>query len=201
MFRITLAVFVGLLISAVQAEEIPLKSIWALDMPGTQDIRKLEPVDPDPKREMERFSLDEAIRSQLIKLVCLPLNKPEAERPSPPSAFIVQGEGIDALRAVHAVIVKEDKAPAIKAAQPASLVFFSCSSGGRLLFDSIKVVDREVVVRFHYKRTEKKEPGPQLALIPLGKLDAGKYRVKYEVGQKLNDKWMASAPLSFDIEE
>src|SRR5688572_14501972 len=92
------AVGVVILISMTMAEGqnaqpkarlIPLKEIWANRMPDTRDIRELDPVNP--------------LVLEIEKAIGFP-PQDEAQR-----GFAVEGEGLEALRAAHAIFVDKTK--------------------------------------------------------------------------------------------
>ena len=100
MFRITLAVFAGLLTSAVQAEEIPLKSVWATSTPGTKELRELDST----MVETARKAVD--------------------QRDKAGKAFAVAGTGLDALRSLYNILTKQKSVGTLPSGE-VSIAFFT----------------------------------------------------------------------------
>ncbi len=146
--------------------KIPLKEVWALNMPETRDIRQLDAVRNDP-------ALLESLRRAL---------KPKLDAKQASMGFVVLGEGNDALRTAHEVLVGGDK-PRVRlpAGQKITAVFFSYESPFYVHLD--EVIRKECAIRITYRFVphETKETTEQIALIPLGELAAGKYSVRVEL--------------------
>ena len=77
---------------AKKTDKIALSDIWAYEVPGTKDVRKLEPDLPKglPNEELIR-------RSSVVQMHKLLLNPPQKGK-SAGSAFVVNGTGKEALK-------------------------------------------------------------------------------------------------------
>jgi hypothetical protein len=147
---------------------IPLKEIWAYDMPGTRHIRELEPQAFErPKRA-----------GPLVRAIHAFLNQvsPSEFRPGP--GFAVQGTGIEALRRAKAVLAdKEKPVQVLSAADDVTLVFFARSGGVYLHIDEVKRDGTSVSIKYHFVAHLTTDRTTHFALIPMGKLTPGKYHV------------------------
>lgn len=158
MFRSFCLVLV--LASAAHAEEIPLDSIWAKDMPGTQDVQKL-------KSEC----LGEIVEA--LGFRNWPAKGKEAGQ-----AFVVRGSGKDALCNARDVFSgKEPKAKTQPQGESISLVFYTFATG---YYGHLREVTRdanEINIKYSLVPHRTRELTNHFALIPLRELPAGKYRV------------------------
>ncbi|MEX2309626.1 MAG: hypothetical protein WD738_18790 [Pirellulales bacterium] len=142
-----------------EAVTIPLDRIWAREMPGTRDIEKL-----DPKRPLVY---------EIRRAIGFPPKDKEAQ-----PAFAVLGTGLDALREAHAVFVEKKKPrDRFPAASEVSVVFFSYQFGPYVHVHEIARQGNIVDIRYRFVPHEEQITAEGIALIPLGKLGAGKYRV------------------------
>lgn len=150
---------------------IPLKSIWAYEMPGTQDITTLE--------EKSTEMID-AIRRALGPPT---LNKPgPTKMPNPRSGFAVKGVGRDALRQAYAVLVKEQKEQtSFAAGSDISVVFFSLQGGRYVHLDKVLQQGTTYTIYFKLVPHETANATEHFAIIPLPNLKPGSYEVKTEL--------------------
>src|SRR5688500_9751213 len=158
MRRIILAAFVGVFASTAFAEEIPLKSIWAYRMAGSQDAKELDP--------------------NVTAALTTWLSRRSEERGKAEECFTVPGEGKVALQAAANVLMNGAKPNTSYPEQEASLFFYSFSAPGYVTIDSIEREEGKVTVRFKVTTHEETISTTHFALIPLGKLPAGKLKVK-----------------------
>lgn len=158
MVRILLAVFIGLVAISGKAEEIPLKSIWAYDMPGTQDVRKLS--------------------KELANNLATWLMRRTGEGGKAGKCFLVYGDGKYALQGATNVLMAGANRPTELAGTEASLVFYSLVAPGYVTIDSIEREERKVTVRFKVTTHQEALSTTHFALIPLGKLPEGKFEVE-----------------------
>jgi hypothetical protein len=158
MIRILLAAFIGISASTMNAEEIPLKSIWAYGMAGTQDARKLS--------------------KELTNDLATWLMRRTGEGGKAGKSFLVTGQGDVALQGAANVLMGGAKRPTKLAGTEASLVFYSFAAPGYVTIDSIEREDGKVTVRFKVTTHEEAMATTHFALIPLGKLPAGKLEVE-----------------------
>lgn len=164
---------VALLVGSTNADEtekpitIPLDQIWAFRMPGTKDIAALEP-DNTPK--VEHGHLVGEIRRALANV------PPKGSTAR--ACFAVVGTGLEALRAAHAVLVDNvQPAEEFRKGDEICVVFLSYQFGK---YVHLKNVERrgslfEVQYEFVPHRTE--QVTEHFALVPLGPLPSGEYRV------------------------
>lgn len=162
-----------------QLAEIPLSEIWAMTMPGTKKLSELEPK----KEGLEELSREERIKSSLVRHTAWGLNAnfraPHGSVAKP--GFVVKGSGLDALREAHDVILGDAQSKKIlPTEQDLTLVFFSYSCSRDVVLDSVELKNNEIVVKYHFYWHNLRRSRENLALIPLGSLPAGKYRVTYE---------------------
>lgn len=163
--------------STAWGEEIPLKSIWALDMPGTKDIRELEP------KPESGISADELISRSLVEQIRWSLNPNfwPKEGHNAGKAFVVAGSGIDALREAHGVLADRNKrASSIAADKEMTLVFYAYNSGRSVLLDHVVRKGDTITVKYPLHAHEVLKSTTHFALIPLGKLSPGKFQVNIQ---------------------
>jgi len=157
------------LATQVSAEEIPLKKIWATNMPSTRNIRELEPRTEGDHRKYGPLmhTIDNRLRGG---------RRGVSGEAGP--GFAVPDTGIAALHAAYDVLVDEQTPQEVLPAGEVSLIFYARRSG---LYCYLEHVGREENVvtlkyRFHVHRTG--DVTNHFALIPLGKLSPGKYEVR-----------------------
>jgi hypothetical protein len=178
-----LAFVLGCSIShAEDAVEIPLSEIWALDMPGTRDVRELEPeafgqqvrsLQPEDQIALQKKSLIGQIRAQLYW----------DDRKKPMPGFAVSGNGIDALRAVRDVLIENSGAHnELRSTDLITVLFSSLQSGVEVHIYEAKWSKNLIQVYYRFAPHEQMYSTEHFALIPLGKLTRGEYHVKYIVG-------------------
>ena len=158
MRSIIVAVVVGLFASTIRAEEIPLKSVWAYDISGTQDVRKLS--------------------NELSNDFATWLMRRTGEGGKSGKCFVVSGEGEVALQGAANVLLGGAKRPTKLAGKEASLVFYSLAAPGYVSIDSIEKGGGKITVRFKIATHQESLSTTHFALIPLGKLSAGKLEVE-----------------------
>jgi hypothetical protein len=165
-------------------EIIPLKDIWAHRMPGTRDIRELEP-ELDPKRwetlpyekrlELRQNALWEPIETSLIESSI----RPRADQ-SARTGFAVAGTGIEALRKAHAVLVQGEKPrTSLSTNEDLLLIFFSFPSDGyRVHLHQVNRRDDEIELQYQLEPYAERVLSISFALIPIGILPVGEYNVE-----------------------
>ncbi len=167
-----------LVISAVSvafalAEEapvvIPLKEIWAEDMPGTRNVRELEKVPP-------KLSNEELFRHSLVEQVKLPLRKglPKAAG----NGFAVAGTGLEALRGARDVLTNNKHRPGkLPRDDELSLIFYSYSVGTYVHLVSVDREKHVFTIKWRFVSHATLEATAHFALIPAGRLEPGTYNV------------------------
>jgi hypothetical protein len=164
-----------------KAVTIPLDRIWAYSMKGTRDILKLE----KKQFQLTGESLLDAI---LIALIDSEAFVRQGEVAGP--GFAVAGRDLAALRGAHAVLV-EGKKPqeSFSPNDEISLVFFVYGFTGHYVhLQKVERRGNRVELQYGGERYFEKHRSPRLALIPLGKLANGKYRVEMVLDKKFVDK-------------
>jgi hypothetical protein len=167
-----------LVASPAFAEEIPLKEIWALDMPGTRDVASIEIGDLKPGEGNEE--LNRMRETAIAKIHQSLLSKPPAEAAM--QGFVVPlRTSIAALKHIAASLRVEqvDLQPSNEEADT-TLFFFARPISYRVQLTEVKRNDYEISVHYQFVPRESKEATVQFALIPLGKLPAGEYQVQFE---------------------
>ncbi|MBA3481289.1 MAG: hypothetical protein H0T51_05685 [Pirellulales bacterium] len=145
--------------------EIPLKSIWALDMPGTKDVHELDPYDGD----------NPTVIGKIIRVF---FTKHDEDTP-PEKCFVVQGEGKEALKnAADVLICNEPRLKGVKASHAASLVFYSYPAPGYVVLDSVIRTGNQITINYQVVVHQSSNVTSHFALIPLHNLPLGKITVK-----------------------
>ena len=164
-----------------QTVTIPLDQIWAVDMPGTHDVRELEPEKFGERTRSlptdQRFKLlDESMTDQIRVAL-------RRDRPSKGSAaqvgFAVIGTGREALEGAYDVLAKkkrpEDSFPLDS---NVTLAFFSHLAGQYVHLKRIERHDTKIEVGYQVVPHMTTNSTWHFALIPVGKLPIGKYEVQ-----------------------
>jgi hypothetical protein len=156
---------------------IPLKDIWALDMPGTKDVRELEPdIYGDGMRNISDIERDRRINKSLVTHV----GRGAVDKVNGPEAgFAVIGNGHDALK--HAYSYFHDNKPpqtAFPTNDDISLIFFSYTFGPYVYLDHIERKGNTFEIYFRFVNHMTDEVTEHYAIIPVGKLPVGEYEVK-----------------------
>jgi hypothetical protein len=185
---------------------IPLDQIWALDMPGTHKMSTNVTATGEyatPGGELVRDIVLRALTS-----------KKEGEQAKP--AFAVVGSGLDALKQAHAVLVNgQEVVPRYSTDKEIRVVFFSHLFGWYVHLEQVSRRASTITIRYHFKPHRTKDSTRHIALIPLGKLPAGKYEVNItqlplqpqfiDGGFKpLDESWakrVVCRPFAFEVKE
>lgn len=147
--------------------EVLLKDIWALNMPGTENVRKLESrADAAPRERIDKAFI-ESIRASLQ-------NRERDNR----RGFAVSGVGSQALRSAHAVLVLQQKPPT-EVAGDISLVFYAFS-GPRIQLRKIEREGNVITIKWRFVSSGELMARDTLALIPFFGLPTGQYQVRFE---------------------
>ncbi len=153
---------------------IPLDQIWAYKMPGTRPMNAFlqRGVYVTPEG-----SLLGEIRRALVQEPVKGTSRPIQWKDAKPG-FAVLGTGMDALREAHAVLVKkQEPRKSFPVDTEITLVFFSYDAGSYVHLHRVDRQDNVVEIRYQFVPHYSLDGSEHFALIPLGKLPAGKQRV------------------------
>lgn len=219
---ILLALVLGCSVSyADGVVEIPLSEIWALDMLGTRDVKKLEPEAYSHEAmslpESEQFErIEKSIIYQIRHSLQLQRDSNAQGPKKPAKAFAVVGSGKEALVEANSILAGR-KAPqnTFPANSKLSIVFHSLEAGSYVHLTSVKKQDNKIAIYFQFVPRFTADMSTHFALIPVSGLEAGKIEVqivqepmkdRYGIGKGLeaNPDWQEQVickPFSFTIEQ
>jgi hypothetical protein len=163
-----------------EAITIPLERIWAYNMPGTRDIRTLEPnvfsehtmtVSEADRQRQYNQSLVNQIGGELRHL------PPKTNQVAEPG-FVVAGTDLGSLRAAGEVLVKKNKRQhELPVGSTIWIVFFSRQCDRYVHVVQVERNGDVIEVQFRFVPHRTKEITAHFAIIPLGKLPGGRYHV------------------------
>jgi len=176
-------------VESTKSVEVPLKSIWANCAEGAKALTELEPelrVSLDTPEEIAKYSTPEAQKalyergrqSFVWKIEAAQL-RDQSESKAPRTGFAVAGVGRAALPGVYAAIVEgKERQDTFSEQDEITVVFFTRPSVAGVIIDRIEWQGN--ILRIHFTMVSQGELAARssLALIPVGKLAAGKYRVE-----------------------
>jgi len=168
--------------------EIPLNKIWAVEMPGTKDVRKLEPIHFGaatrqlPQNEQTKLLIS-SLKFQIFQAI---YNRQKKGEPIGPG-FTVAGKGKEALESVHGILKNGVPIPSsISTNAEATLFFYGALNGQYLQLKKVYIEKRQMILQFQLVPHMTMEMTQHFALIPLGKLPIGNYTVT--IKQVLTEK-------------
>jgi hypothetical protein len=165
------ALIILFLASTLNAEDIPLKEIWAADMPGTRNIRELEP----------RTEGDHRKYGPLMHEIYKRLQRSEGwGRPDAGAGFAVSGSGTAALNAAYDTLVDRSERREALPSGEASLIFYARRSPMFCYLEEIQRVGNVIMLHYGFTAHRTGNITSHFAIIPLGKLSPGKYTVRLE---------------------
>ena len=175
---------------AEDSVEIPLSKIWAYSMPGTRDVRELEPKtyghESKSLSEAEQFkkfndSLIQRIRRTLVLAPNEDRQGNYLTRP-PGKGFVVEGIDKAALTKAHAVFAEgQEPSKSFPAGSELSVVFFSLEAGSYVHLTSVEKQDNKISIHFQFVSHFTSDASSHFALIPINDLPPG--RISVEVVQ------------------
>lgn len=166
MFRALITAIALLTAATSLAETIPLANAWAMGMPGTREISKLDPGERVGKTKSRYGKLTQGIRDSLT------LDR----RPAGPG-FAASGTDKDALDTAYRILVK-DRKPSETVSSKINLIFFSLDSGANIQLESVERDAKDITIRYRFIGRGTLMMKNQFAIIPVGVLPTGKYRVE-----------------------
>lgn len=157
------------------SKTIPLDQIWGYQMPGTRDVRELEPA-----RNYDQLpSLEKLLSDSLVARVQHALMDRPAEGKQAGPAFVVQGSGKAALtNAARVLTGKEKRVETFPPDTDLTLVFFSYRCGQYVWLDSVERTPNRITIGYRFVTHRTRESTMHFALIPLGKLPKGTIQVE-----------------------
>lgn len=145
---------------AEEVVEIPLDKIWADSMPGTQNVYGLEGT-PSGNPLVAEIRKEHGSKSW-------------EDKAGP--AFAVEGTGLEALKNAHAVIVgKQPRSTSFSG--EVSVIFFSLVGGNYVHLTKVERDQNTIKIRYEFVSHQQKHLTRHFAIIPLGKLPKGEYKV------------------------
>ncbi len=195
--HITLAVAMATSLCAADSIEIPLESIWALDIPKTRDIEGMDlPAAPQSSFPGWGFEEFKNYRQQAIERLHSALSA------KPPSADALAGfvVSVSPERKLLAVLNNEiiqalnsESSPvrqnSIQSGRNAFLIFYSHPSSYYVRLKSVTRQGKTIEVSYAFEPHYTVESTVHFAMIPLGKLEAGEYQVRFSQ-QLMDQKFM-----------
>lgn len=221
-----IAILLALILScsishAEDSVEIPLSEIWALRMPGTRDVKELEPEAYGPEAralsETEQFQRFNSSNTQQIRN-SLEL-EPDSDAPGPKKpgkAFAVVGTGKKALTEAKEILSGRKKPQSsFSANSRLSIVFYSLQSGSYVHLTSVERQGNRINIHFQFVPHFTDDMSDHFALIPVMQLPHGEIEVQiiqesmkdqYGIGEGLeaNSDWqdhVICKPFSFTVEQ
>lgn len=157
------------------------KRMWALDEPVTKYFGEVLKNDP--------------ANQALLTDIVIALGSGIKDKANP--AFAVEGEEREALRNAHAVLAgKQQRPTSLSSDKSVSIAFFSRSSSYYISITDVKIQGDTIFIKYEYIPHITDDVTSLFALIPLGKLSPGHYRVEidHEPFEKRFSKFRKSGP-------
>jgi len=165
LLQIAVAVTIVSIVAPSKDKTVPLKEIWALRMPNTRDIRKLDP----PKQP----NADTAI-SRINEI--LVINSSRGIKSG--KCFLVLGDGKQALLNAADILAGKKTIPkTMPSGEPLTLFFYSQPAPGYVHIDSARREESALKLNYKVIVHQTAESTVHFALVPIGKLLAGKFKV------------------------
>lgn len=154
--------------------EIPLKEVWALDMPGMRPINELEPGERIGAAKMAYGPLTMGI------LEYAQVGRHSHGRRIGPNGpgMAVAGRDLAALETAHALLTGKQK-PATSISGEVTIVFHTIAAAPFIRLDSGQRRGKTITIAYHFYFTPTLEGHSPFALIPVGELEPGKYDVRF----------------------
>jgi hypothetical protein len=162
------------------SETIALDQIWAYEIPGTHDVRELEPQHfgkhvADLSGE-QQLKLLHGSRTQQILDSLVYLREEEKLQAQP--GFAVTGSPAEALRQAHDVLANKRKPRhTFSDKEDIYAIFFSHQFGNYVRINKVVRKNTDIEIEYQFVPHRTKEVTNHFAIIPLGKLPVGKYHV------------------------
>jgi hypothetical protein len=187
MARVIFFVAIFFVATAYADETIPLKDIWAFDMPGTKQLT-------DGQKDGKYVSPDGKLVSE-IRWALQPMEPNQFAG----EAFVVNAPVPKALPIAHRVLVQKEKPKSkFKAGDDLTLVFYALISAQYVHLKNVTIDGHTIKLQYNTIRHETLDVTEHFALIPLGKLASGKYTV--EVSPAPKERSWISKGCSFEVD-
>lgn len=165
---------------------ISLDAVWAHGIPDTQSLHKLEPDLRDATRE-------EFLKKSVLNQIRKSLAKPPKERT--PGFAVAAKTPREAMLAARDAL-RGKKQETFTPDDELWLVFYTYEYGAHVRLDKI---EGEFTIHYHFHHTGRLDNDSHIALIPVGKLKAGKYPVQLKQGESTADDWAKPKPVPEEI--
>jgi len=184
------------IVMAESPKEISLDQIWAYAIPGTRNVRDLEPKvdlkaladqlkDKSPDERDQWLKAELTRRSDVLKILKVLNRRPVPDGKSGP-AFIVIGTGKVALQNAQKVFSdgRAESGETMRTSFPPntdlSLVWYSHMCGHYARLVPVELSPGVITVKYRFVSHQKGMMAAYFALIPVGSLSQGTYEVKIE---------------------
>ena len=177
-----------------KATTIPLDQIWGYNMPGTRDVRDLE-----PKRHVGGLTEKEYIFGSLVNLIIAYLHNVPKEGETADPGFVVVGTGKEALKNAQATLrTRNRKEPEqiLPSDTDLTLVFYTYTCGWHVRINSVERAGDLITVKYQFiAQPVAGFAATRFALIPIDTLRPGTIRVKVEQIPPVDEKGQPAKPL------
>lgn len=183
--------------ASADVKTIPLDSIWGYNLPATRDISGI-PFPEQPKGVGQTFAFLGRERDYNIEQIRRALVLKSPTDKALPGFVIPSACNSRTLLGVHPVL--RGKPNPLKRNFPEgefTLIFFSHPLSYYARLRAVEQDDDRIIVRYQFEPHTTPEATVHFALIPLGKLAAGEYKVDYEqipLEQKYRDQGFEPVP-------
>lgn len=144
---------------------VPLDSVWALNMPGTKDVLKID-------NGAYRGLVGEMRRS---------LHQPNGKSGTAGKVIVVSGQGAMALKEAGKELIEGRSGRGrVRETEEISVLFYSRLFALDVRLESIEIRNQRIRIVYGLNEHEEAYVDEHFGLIPLGKLPAGKYEVLIE---------------------
>lgn len=168
----------------------PLTEIWSTNQERMWAIN--EPVTKNFGQMLKGDPTNQALLTDIMKTL-----HSEAVKDKADPAFAVEGEEREALRNAHAVLDgKQQRPTSLSKNSSVSIAFFSLSSSYYISITDVQIQGEVIRIKYEYIPHITADVTKLFALIPLGKLSTGHYRVEieHEPFEKRFSKFRKSGP-------
>lgn len=202
-FSLVCGILIGLLSNAIATaesagdqavKEIPLDQIWTYGMPGTRDVRELE-----PKRRLGALTQKEYVFGSFVNLIVAYLHNVPKAGETAESGFVVVGTGKEALKNAQATLRTRNRKEPEKffpSNTDLTLVFFTYTCGWHARINSIEQGPGAITVKYQFvAQPVAGFAATRFALIPIGRLKPGKTDVRIVQLPPVDEKNQPAKPI------